>query len=402
MLVQGSGLLLVGVAPDRCIQYATAAAKQGSVVAGGKGSRTKLVNVVSTDTVSKDAKPKNAKALAAVHQKKSVASALDLLKQGNNTDAEKLLLECVAQAGVFCATVAGEDGSPHRADKSAAVKFHDAAASTVDGERGHEPLGLDDPVAVGDIVAVDALQRLIALGTCKMLASSIAERLKRLIVELFLRCLVVVFVFDKSKLVPEAKGIEQQRRTGQVSYPNQIAHASLLQRALDGDSEVDLSMYLSNRLLREVLVEFVAGCLGAMRVPHGKTLVIDCSNGVSVYGAPLPANAITRLSALCMGEADITVFAHLVVLSEEMPALHGCTSWSTDADGFGIGLLARIRFANRETGQLPANCKWHITFTANISNRRRYCLDTLFTAIASGQVRPSSLGCCQSLAPDVY
>ena len=148
----------------------------GSLVAGGKGSRSTFVKVFSAaGAVEKAVGANAAAAKATASQGALVARALELLEGGETAEARVILEAGLAQSTLYCSTVATEDGSPERGDKATAVKVHAAVGAAVD-DNAAQHLSAEEPIATTPVIAVDALQWLIQLGTGTMPAAQVADR----------------------------------------------------------------------------------------------------------------------------------------------------------------------------------------------------------------------------------
>jgi len=376
----------INIPSAKCMDHLRKSLETGSLVAAGKGSRSKLVRIYpAAEAVEKPAGASVAAAGVKAQQAKLVAKALQLLEGGKTTEAQALLEAGLAQASLFCSTVATQDGSPERGDKATAVKVHVAVGAAADDAVARH-LAADEPTATTPAVAVDALQWLIQLGTGTMTAGQVADRtadrLRTLLADASPSSpRIVGWVYDKPQLVPAAKAIEQARRTGvSASYADAIVERSLLERQLQPDTEVKLGTYLGNRALRAALVRFIVAQLRDVVLPAGATVVIDSEDGICILGDPLPDGVEERLRAVSLGEADAALWAFVSAFG--VPA----TVCSTDADAFCWGMLTAMAHADPHTGALPNS--WYIVFAPNRDARRRFNVSSVFRAIAHGQVCP--------------
>ena len=331
---------------------------------------------------------------AGVHKSKETAAAKDarhrrelaelhaLLQDGSKSeDAKNKIKQMLVQGGIFCSTVATVDGSPQRTDKASAVSVHAALATSIDPQAAIN-LNATEQLTNTPIVGVDALQTMRAAGQGTTTPEELAQGQRRAVLAIFLSAMVILWFYDKGEFVPEAKGMEQGRRSGEDAdaYAISIAESSLRQRPLTASTPVKLATYMRNRSLRGQLEAYVVGSLSTMQIPPGKTLIIDSGHGgLQVIGAPLPNEVLEKISGNKLGEADLGLFAYLLPLS--MCLRMQATSRSTDADGFPIGLLSMMLRADPVTGTLPRESAFTVAFSPTKDHRRRFQLDALFHAI---------------------
>lgn len=309
----------------------------------------------------------------AANMKELVEKARAAHEAGDLEAVRKFLHSAYFQAGLFCATLADQDGSPRFATKSLAIYFHEALVRTVN-PAGVSPIGDDGlrlkPMA-GYHAVIDALQWLLRFAGRTVKAGEIRDGFVAWIRELFRAgVLGIHIVFDKRKLVPPTKARVQESRVGELAYGTVIEAAAQLRTAIDEDSLIPMPVVMSAREVRAGVVEWLASELvKTVDVNPRQLLVVDTEDTL----AAKPSTFNLERVANKLGEADGAMFAHI---ADEPNAVIA----SADADTFCWGLLTLVKKADPATGELPSG-SWLVLFATNEGTRRTVSLHDLWQAL---------------------